>query len=197
MYNPWNKGLTKESNKKLEECSKKIALTLRKIYNSRKCDSCRAKISQKNKTGCCKKCMYKSDIFKKNMSNSTKGKCGGIRKGSGVGKQGWYKGYYCRSSWELAFVIYNIDHGIKFKINKKYFPYKYKKKTYLYYPDFVIGNLYIEIKGYDNPKNKAKRKMFPYKLKLIKEKEIRPYLNYVKSKYGNNFIKLYKQGDIV
>jgi len=37
---------------------------------------------------------------------------GGKRIGSGRGKSGWYKGYWCDSSWELAYVIYNIDHDV-------------------------------------------------------------------------------------
>ena len=39
---------------------------------------------------------------------------GGKRHGSGRGKKGWYKGYYCDSTWELAWVIYQLDHGVKF-----------------------------------------------------------------------------------
>ena len=28
----------------------------------------------------------------------------------GYGKHGWYKEYWCDSSWELAYVIYNLDY---------------------------------------------------------------------------------------
>ena len=45
-------------------------------------------------------------------------KCsGGYRKGSGVGKGGWYKGYWCDSSYELAWIIFNIEHGNLFTRN--------------------------------------------------------------------------------
>ena len=37
---------------------------------------------------------------------------GGYRKGSGRRKKGWYKGFWCDSSWELAWVIYQIEHDI-------------------------------------------------------------------------------------
>lgn len=51
---------------------------------------------------------------------------GGKREGSGRGKRGWYKGYYCDSSWELAWVIYNLDHGNQFKRNTNiYYEYEY------------------------------------------------------------------------
>ena len=36
---------------------------------------------------------------------------GGLRHGSGRGKKGWYKGYWCDSTWELAWVIYQLDNG--------------------------------------------------------------------------------------
>lgn len=43
---------------------------------------------------------------------------GGYRKGSGVGKSGWYNGIYCDSSWELAYVIYHIDNNLPIIRNK-------------------------------------------------------------------------------
>lgn len=52
---------------------------------------------------------------------------GGYREGSGRGKKGIYKGYYCDSSWELAYVIYNLEHDIKFERNTQTFEYEYKK----------------------------------------------------------------------
>ena len=50
-------------------------------------------------------------------------KSGGIRKGSGRGKKGTYKGYWCDSSYELAWVIYNIDKNIPFTRNSEKFKY--------------------------------------------------------------------------
>ena len=44
---------------------------------------------------------------------------GGYRRGSGRGKKGWYKGYWCDSSWELAWVIYSLEHGVEFTRNWK------------------------------------------------------------------------------
>jgi len=31
------------------------------------------------------------------------------------GKAGFYKGYHCMSSWELAYVIYNLEHNVSFE----------------------------------------------------------------------------------
>lgn len=121
---------------------------------------------------------------------SSKG--GGLKKGSGQGIKGWYKGLWCDSSWELAFVIYHLDKGDKIERNQNFFKYKYLEKNYKYYPDFILNGEYAEVKGYENEKAKEKKKQFPYKLQMIYAKEMKPILNYVYKKYGKNFIKLYE-----
>lgn len=128
------------------------------------------------------------------VNNLLKGKVGGYREKGGRGKQGWYKGYYCNSSWELAWVIYNLDHNIKFKRNTEGFPYKFNNKNYNFYPDFILEstNEYFEIKGYLDSKNKAKISSFPYKLNVIDKHKIKMYIEYVTSKYGKDFINLYE-----
>lgn len=117
---------------------------------------------------------------------------GGYRKGSGRGKKGTYKGYYCDSSWELAYVIYNLDHNIKFERNEKLFPYEFNGKQHKYKPDFIENGVYIEIKGYFTEQVKAKELAFPYQLKYIDKNTIKPYLEYVEQTYGKDFIMLYE-----
>ena len=118
---------------------------------------------------------------------------GGIRVGSGRGKSGWYKGYWCDSSWELAYVIYNLDHNIEFERNKEGFEYEYNNEKHKYYPDFILEDgTYVEIKGYKSEITNAKIKYFPHKIKLIYKENIKYYLNYVIEKYGNKFIKQYE-----
>lgn len=131
--------------------------------------------------------------IKMRMTNSLNHKMGGYRKGSGIGKSGWYKGIWCDSSWELAFVIYNLDNGIEFKRNTSKFKYEFNNEIHNYIPDFIIDDTYIEIKGRITEQWKAKFNQFPknLKLKVITGKEINTYLNYVISKYGDNFIELY------
>lgn len=126
-------------------------------------------------------------------------KFGGYRNGSGVGKRGWYKGYRCDSSWELAYVIYNLDHNIKFKRNTKGYPYFYKNKKFLYYPDFLENDVFVEIKGYSSDQWKCKYDYFSkdHNIKIIDEKEIKQYLNYVVSKYGKNYTNLYEKTCLV
>lgn len=123
-----------------------------------------------------------------------KKKLGGYRKGSGRGKKGYYKGYWCDSSWELAWVIYNLDHNIYFKRNWKKFEYLFENEIHSYIPDFIINeNEYIEIKGFMTDKSKAKIEQFPHKIKIMDKKTLKPIFEYVETKYGKDFIKLYEE----
>lgn len=70
---------------------------------------------------------------------------GGYRKKSGRSKSGWYKGIYCASTYELAWVIYRLDHDLEVK---RYPGYLLTSKNERYYPDFIYDNNVIEIKGY-------------------------------------------------
>lgn len=167
---PWNKGLNKRNDIRIE----KSANTL------------------KNK--------YKSDGFVnpmkgRKLSDETKeklSKFGGYKKGSGRGKKGWYKGYWCDSSWELAFIIYNLEHDIIFQRNTQKFEYEFENKIKHYIPDFIMEDgTYIEIKNFDTKMTLAKYKAFPYTLQVLKGKELQPILKYVIDKYGKDFIKLY------
>lgn len=120
---------------------------------------------------------------------------GGYRPNSGKGKKFEYQGYWCDSSWELAFVVYNLNHKIKFKRNTEGFDYIYQNKTYKYYPDFIIyedgKEQYIEIKNYDNERTLAKYKYFPYNLKVYYYNEMKIYLDYIEQTYGNLFYDKY------
>lgn len=116
---------------------------------------------------------------------------GGYRIKSGRGKKGRYKGIWCDSSWELAWVIYNIDHGLNFQRNTDFFNYTFNDKIRKYYPDFKIGHKYIEIKGYFTDQFKAKIENFVDELEVIDKNGIKHFLDYVIGKYGKDFINLY------
>jgi hypothetical protein len=124
-----------------------------------------------------------------------KGKSGGMRIGAGRAKSGWYKGIFCNSSYELAWVIYSLDNNVKFKRNTKGFEYL-NTEGYIsnYYPDFYIENeeTYIEIKGYKEKEFENKQKYFTEKILVVDKNKIKPIINYVESKYGKNFIELYE-----
>lgn len=105
------------------------------------------------------------------------------------GHAGRYKGYWCDSSWELAYVAYHLDHGIEIKRNRKGFKYTFYKKSHKFYPDFIVGGKYVEIKGVIKRKSKAKFDQFPEELVIIGPEEIKPYLEYAKTVYGEDFYK--------
>lgn len=115
----------------------------------------------------------------------------------GKGKRGYYKGYYCQSSWELAYVVYQLEHGINFIRNKQGFSYLLNNIKRSYFPDFYLidDDIYVEIKGYYDNKTKEKEKQFPTdkKLKILKQAEMQPILDYVITKYGKNYIYLYEE----
>ena len=115
---------------------------------------------------------------------------GGYVPGSGKGRQGRYKGIWCDSSWELAYVIFNLDHNIDFERNSQSFPYKYRGQEHRYTPDFICDGQFIEIKGYERPIDKYKYVAIP-DLKILYEADMKPYLEYVIHKYGSTFTDLY------
>ena len=105
------------------------------------------------------------------------------------GYAGRYKGFWCDSSWELAFVAYHLDHGIEIKRNRKGFKYNFYKKKHKFYPDFIVDGKYVEIKGSIKRKSKAKFEQFPGELIVVGAKEIKPYLDYATKTYGKEFFK--------
>ena len=117
---------------------------------------------------------------------------GGKRAGSGRGKKGWYKNYFCDSSWELAWVIYNLDHNIKFERNKQYYEYLFEGKVLKFYPDFILeNNSLIEIKGYKSKQSLFKEKTFQ-DIKFLYYEDLKEVFKYVENKYGKDYIKLYE-----
>ena len=109
-------------------------------------------------------------------------------------KYGTYNGFYCDSSWELAFVMYCLDHNLPVERNLSWFEYTDScGNTKRFYPDFKIGDTYYEIKGGGDLEAENKRSCFPDEQNLvwIDSNEIKPYLSYAKSKYGEDFITMY------
>ena len=118
---------------------------------------------------------------------------GGIRNGAGRGKKGWYNGIWCDSSWDLAFLIYSLEHNIPIIRNTESFNYIFNGKIHKYFPDFKINENYIEIKGFDTDKVNAKIEQFPKDkiLKVYHKEDLQDIFDYVISKYGQDYIKLY------
>ena len=170
-HGSWIKGLTKETDERV----KKLSDSLKEGHRTKR---------------------LKPSFYGKHHTYETRLKMkrtnGGVRKSVIPYKRGYYKGYHCDSSWELAYVIYNIEHNIEFQQCNEYFYYEYENETHKYYPDFKEGDIYVEIKNFNSKKFNAKLEYFPYKIKVLYKKDIKIYLDYVISKYGKDFTRLYE-----
>ena len=97
------------------------------------------------------------------------------------------------STWELAWVMYQLDRGINFKRNTKGFEYEFKGKQLKFYPDFILENgEYVEIKGWVTEKDKSKFLTFPKTLNILYQKDMAPIINAIISKYGPEYWKCYE-----
>lgn len=126
---------------------------------------------------------------------------GGYRKGSGKGKKGYYRGIWCDSTYELAYLIYCLDHNIDIKRCTETFEYELNGEKHTYHPDFVVEGIITEIKGYDRGDVSAKEMSIGDKeYKLLYENDLMLYFDYVASTYNkryrkkwNNFYELYDE----
>ncbi len=180
---------TSSSRLKRNQILSNLNLPLTDITN---CIVCKKEFNSRGiQLHCSRKCTNLCSIVRKNLSDSLRGKCGGIRKGSGCGKSGHYLGIWCDSSWELAWVIFHIENNISFERNDIGFDYEFEGKIKKYYPDFIIDSEFIEIKGYKTAQFEAKLQQFPGSLKVLYKKGMQLYLKYAIEKHGKDFIKLY------
>lgn len=70
------------------------------------------------------------------------------------------------------------------------FPYLFEGKQRLYYPDFIVGEFIVEIKGYDTEQTRAKRMQVPHVINLF-EDELEPIFKYVRNKYESKLENLF------
>lgn len=102
------------------------------------------------------------------------------------------------SSWEVAYYIFLRDFKIDFEYQPDIkFEYYVKDKKHYYFPDFRVENRIVEIKGnhllkYQNKLSDKKEKIefiLNSGIYLLTYDEIKPYLNYVKLNYGENYLR--------
>lgn len=84
----WNKGLTKENSSSIKLGSEKI--------------------SQYHKKNPRLNFKHTPESIAKISLATTLRKQGGYKPGSGRGKKGWYKGFFCDSSWDMAVIKKSI-----------------------------------------------------------------------------------------
>lgn len=171
----WNKGLTKYTDdrvKKYEDSETAHFLERGGTFSGKKhSEETKSRISSKMSEICAER-------------NSSM---------CGQGKRGIYHNIPCQSSWELAYVIYQEEHGVNFVRNKRGFRYLFEGKEHTYFPDFYLPDCdtYVEIKGYYNEKTHAKVTQFEEKLLVMCYDSMKPILDYVIDKYGVDFTYLY------
>ena len=119
-----------------------------------------------------------------------------------------YKGINFDSSWELAVYIWLVDHKVDFEYQPSepeltYIDFDGIMKRYC--PDFKIMNQLVEIKGdnffdkHGNPKLgrydwKAKYQcMLDNKVEVWTYKIVKPYIEYVETKYGDDYLKQFRK----
>lgn len=181
----------KELNEKRAEANKKFY----KLTHLRTCCNCGIEYwdntDYHSKKYCSEKCMKEAKHNKLSIA-AKRNNLGGLHPETThtFYKRGYYKGIHCDSSWELAFLIYCLDHNIDIKRNYDYLIYEFEGKEFKFYPDFIVNGKYIEIKGFYTAKNKAKREQIQ-NVEFIDKTGIQKYLQYAVSKYGNAFTDLY------
>jgi hypothetical protein len=135
--------------------------------------------SHRNAIYCSKKC-YLADSEHKFRRTGM----GGYREGSGRSKFGYYKGIYCSSTYELAWVIYNLDHRKEVKRFDGYLTDGLLK----YYPDFIQNGTIIEIKGFVFDESVQKKKELAesqgYIVKILNANDLQDVFSYVGNKFG-------------
>lgn len=114
------------------------------------------------------------------------------------------------SSWELIYYIYQVDKGSKIIREPYGIPYTYNNTTYMYYPDFLVNNELVEVKGdcyvnrdndtfvdirhnSDPEKLKAKYKcMIENVSKVLYSNDLKECVKYVNDTYGKDYISQFK-----
>lgn len=167
---PWNKGLSKDTDERIKSPPNK---------------GIKGSTTGKGKT------VEKETERVRKITEKAKLHNGGLREGSGRGKKGWYKGFYCRSSWELAFLVYHLDNKLNIKPCTEVRTYTFDNKIKKYYPDFDVDEIIYEIKGYKTKQWLAKKSANP-DIIVLYEEEIKSYIRYATSKYGKEFTSLYE-----
>lgn len=83
-------------------------------------------------------------------------------------------GIKLKGSWEVKYYLYCKENNIPVERPNNGFSYIWEGKTRTYYPDFYHPNydIYIEIKGYETDRDRAKWSCFPNRLLVFKEQEI-------------------------
>lgn len=156
---PWNKGLTKETDTRVKENAKSVSNTYK---------------SGKSLIWCTGKTKYTDLRIKKLSESISKTVYKKIEDGTwhnsfSKSRTHEYNGMKFYGTWELKYAKYLDENFIKWIKNKDKFKYFFDNKNRTYTPDFYLfgSDCYIEIKGYETEKDRAKWNQFPKNKKLV------------------------------
>jgi len=95
-------------------------------------------------------------------------------KNRGRTKQIIIDGIKLQGQWEVDFYLWAKEEGLNPRRPTEAFKYEWNGERW-YHPDFYIESkdLYVEVKGYETDRDRAKWRDFPRKLRIIKEAEIK------------------------
>lgn len=166
------------SLKRKEQRIEKTCLFCKKSFSVPKC--------YKRRFYCSRKCW----CLDPNKIKLVTTKLGGYRQGSGNSKSGYYKNIFCGSTYELIWVIYQIDHNIPFERFSKKLVYN----SLIYYPDFLQDSNIIEIKGYytdtvEKQKLVAEKNFYNFIIKY--KNDLKEEFAYFEKTYGLSSKKAY------
>lgn len=175
------KGHTKEDNKSIQKCSR----TLKEKYKSGE-----IVVWSKGKPGTFLGKTH-SDKTKRLISKAMLGNHNNNPELFGTtSKKGWYHGIFCASTYELAFVVYMLDHGIPVIRCPYKYNYEYEGKQHLYYPDFLIENTIYEIKGFWTELVDIKAAAVTDRdIYVLYEEDLQDVFDYIKNTYNKTIHK--------
>lgn len=165
---PWNKGLTKETCPSIAIQAEKSSKTL----------TGRPGVKHSLET----RLLLSKLAIERGLGSKTDK--------PGWGKKGWFKGIWCDSSWELAFILHCMDKQLHVERAQVKLTYVHEGKTKCYYPDFLVEGVLTEVKGHPDSKWEAK-KFFNPGIEVYDEERMIPILSWAKLTYGKNFTRLY------
>jgi hypothetical protein len=148
--------------------------------------------SRKKQKVCNKECR---NVY---LSNNAKQKnMGGYREGSGRSKSGYYKGIFCGSTYELAWVVYRIDNQLPVERFHGYLKDPVHKLKY--YPDFFVDGTIVEIKGYHTEDVDKKTQLaisLGFDIKVLYKKDLVTEFEWIQKNYNiKDKTKIYKLYD--
>lgn len=78
-----------------------------------------------------------------------------------------------QGKWELEFYTFCKDNNIDIERSNEWFEYQWNG-TRKYFPDFYLPqkDIYVEVKGYETERDRAKWSNFPKKLTIIRKEDI-------------------------